>query len=263
MWMYVYVLATLITIIGLRLVMSNTQSDTVDRPTLPGRLTNHIDLLKSMLSGQGRYIDDALQTIQNCCVICTNTLEAVRADSISCVVNKTPFKRRYGAIALPEKGAFAPRRSGSTLGDAILQQQKILHVENKLLDITKQQLRLLEENASRILLLTRTTHGDSLKSKRVTRNLNAIKRYLMTTPSDLVVACAEQRERLKHSHPALSHYEFFSESIHDMQHIPRYEFGEHQQGIERVTTSVYMDPANMFVNDNSGAELEVTSQGQY
>lgn len=165
-------------------------------------------------------------------------VRAIRADDIGCVVPSAEtvhrLRRTTDVLAvLPEARAFsstsagggAAARAGVT-DDAVVRMDgptTTVRARNPLLQIGKRKRARIAERLSHVELAMRTS-GDRFASRFEARKLSfldALDAVLGTIPAE----CAQQRSRLRHSHPHLAYYEFVDESVHSRESMPRYVYG--------------------------------------
>ena len=209
--------------------------------SLHGPLKSVVENLDAVCPAEAR---PSFTHMRDSLALCTTILKGVDADRFACIARPLHVSRDKSKLVLLDTGAFAPlSRTGSTLGDAIIQQQAVVFAENPLQRILAEHVHRIKTHAAFILLTVDRTSVGGLKTKRLVRSIvDTVDTYTST----IVEACAKQRIRLKATYPELSHYEFKQENVHsNTTDMPRYHFGsEHAQPIPK--TNATSSPTHAF-----------------
>ena len=157
-------------------------------------------------------------------------IEGIRMDTHACVKPGTLSDNPTRAeVILPEVGAFG---SGRMFGDALISESKLV--------LRNEPLRTLRQIRSAIAtFLSEVAVGLSVpiveedgvrvdvesRVQTITSQSIIIDQEMVQLLIQLVIACEEQRTRFMTSRPALAAYQFQSNSVHNRNTLPVYEFG--------------------------------------
>jgi hypothetical protein len=232
----------------------------VPSPRTPLRVVGPlVPIINELLASVPEEASGAMKKVEESVALCTLILSGIDTDRFACVipVNTTASTAK---LIVPEGGAFAPTtRTGSTLGDAIIEHKRQLYLTNPLQELIAMHVEVIKTQLASILLdLSRTPHS----SVRTRRSIEIVLNAAESFSTDIVRSCAKQRLRLKDIYPVLSHYTFSNEVPHSLTHLPRYDFGsESAEPVRRVYPAPSMATAMAEISASTqGALLDTTDR---
>ena len=238
-----YILITIAIIVCLFLsYLFLSTSNVFERNGIPlkamGRAAMALDSMSTIAPESQKH---NMRAIESAVSLSSVIVSSVKSDEIACIVPPKDTHKDKSTIILPGQAAYAntPLGEGNMFGDAIIANTSTLQWENPLLNKLKKNEERYDKSVSELLLFM-DTNNDRF-SKRMKRRAEETKQILISLRSELITACSEQRIRLRHTHPQLSHYHFKHESIHDKSDLPQYVFGVSSQPVSK-TKGVVSNP---------------------
>lgn len=172
---------------------------------------------------------------------------AIDADTIACIVPDDKGRQMIDdatVVILPEAAAFGtPSKPGATFGDVVIgNAPQHIQQKNPLIEAINAKQRHVQQ-CTNAINLEMDQSGDKMAS-RFERKSAALLHAIDGIKSDVLRACADQRSRLRVSHPHLSNYAFVDDAYYDpaSSRIPLYSYGSsmqpvHQQGASTDDTT--------------------------
>ena len=179
-------------------------------------------------------------------------LRAIKQDAQFCV----PLKRNEsrGEILVPDVGAYSDD-DRKTFGDVRITSAIPVHMNHYMLDKVNAIHEIVNSMFSKISLKYNIdTRVESVVDQYITLKTiidveKEVNLEFMQLKMDVVVACAEQKERLREIDPSLARYTMRSSTSHSFTNIPRYEFGKSKMMVERSQSNSISIPDRQLSSD--------------
>ena len=179
-------------------------------------------------------------------------MRAIRQDAQFCV----PLKRNEsrGEILIPDVGAYSDD-DRKTFGDVRITSAVPVHMNHYMLDKVNAIHEIVKGMFSKMSLKYNIdTRVDSLVDQYITlKSIISVDKKVnfefMQLKMDVVVACAEQKERLREVDPSLARYTMRSSTSHSFTNIPKYEFGKSKMMVERSRYNSISIPDRQLSSD--------------
>jgi hypothetical protein len=184
------------------------------------------------------YVDQVRNLLESA----TEILAKIRNDASFCVPLSRDVGAKRGEILIPEAGAHT---NGGMFGDVTFEKPVPVHIENKHLRRMKAITRDVDALMSKLSMVYQTrgtgdvSYDTTRLIRRITKTWVGLDSTLKEMQSEVIVACAEQKERIRSVDERLAKYTLRDESVHDPDTIPRYEYGRSVRLTRRVDDSPF------------------------